>query len=90
MNHTTEEQGSALLLAVFVLVLLAGMGTALLFLSHTEIEMSRADLRGKQAFYLAEAGLEAARLTLFDSNKGDTFNDDLEAAACAADGTRSW
>jgi hypothetical protein len=67
-------------LAIFVLVMLTGMGTALLFLSQSEIKMSRAGLRAQQAFYIAEAGLEHARLTLYNSNKGETFDDDLAKA----------
>jgi len=55
------EDGSALLLAIFVLVLLTGMGVVLLFASRTDVRMSQADSRAKKAFYIAEAGLETAR-----------------------------
>ena len=75
------QSGSALVLAIFVLVVLAGMGIALLFMSQTEVKMSQAGLRAKQAFYIAEAGLETARLSLYLVNKGEPFDDDLEAAA---------
>ena len=78
-----DERGSALVMAVFVLVMLTGMGVALLFLSRNEVKMSQASLRAKQAFYIAEAGVENARLSLWGTNKGDTFNDDLLAAAGA-------
>ena len=76
-----DERGVALVMAVFVLAMLTGIGVALLFVSQTEIRMSQADLRAKQAFYLAEAGIEAGRLTLYASNKNGPFTDDLQAAA---------
>jgi len=76
-----RERGSALVMAVFVLVLLAGMGTALLFLSQNEARMGKASLRSKEAFYLAEAAIEDGRTTLFATNGLDPFTDDLVAAA---------
>jgi hypothetical protein len=68
-------------MAVFVLVLLAGMGTALLFLSQNEARMGQASLRSKEAFYLAEAAIEDGRTTLFATNGLNPFTDDLVAAA---------
>ena len=75
------EHGSAMLMAIIVLVLLAGMGISLLFLSQNEVRMSQASLRTKQAFYLAEAGIEDGRLTLFNVNGNEAFDDDLATAA---------
>ena len=72
-----SDRGSALIMAIFVLVLLTSMGTALLFMSSTELGMSQANLRNKEAFYLAEAGLEAARSELWDVNRATDFSDDL-------------
>lgn len=80
-----NEHGSAMVMAIFVLVLLTTIGSALLFVSQNEIRMSGADTNSKVSFYLAEAGLEAARLTLFNTNLVDSFDDDL--ATAAADGT---
>ena len=78
----TGERGSAMIMAVFVLTLVAGMGSALLFLSHTEVTMATSSLDIKKAFYLAEAGEEDGRTTLFIANGvGEEFSDDL------ADGT---
>ena len=77
------ERGSALLLAVLVLALLTGMGIALLSLSDTEVALGRSDLQSKQAYFLAEAGLEAARLSLFQANGAGPFDDDLVAHAGA-------
>jgi hypothetical protein len=76
-----HDRGSALVLAVFVLVLLTAMGTALLFLSQNEAKMGQASLRVKSAFYLAEAAIEDGRTTLFATNGLDPFDDDLEDAA---------
>jgi hypothetical protein len=80
-GRDSDERGSALILAILVLVLLASSGIALLYLSQTEQRMSVASLRTKQAFYLAEAGIEDGRMTLLATNGGGTFNDDLDAAA---------
>jgi len=79
------EDGSALLLAIFVLVLLTGMGVVLLFASRTDVRMSQADVRAKKAFYVAEAGLESAREQLRVNNLAsankNSLNDELTAAA---------
>jgi hypothetical protein len=84
MSHTLDREksrGSALLIAVFVLVLVAGTGVALLFLARTESQMGAADQYSKKAFYMAEAGLEDGRTTLFNVNGKADFSDDLLAAA---------
>ena len=79
--RSCSQRGSALVMALFVLILVTGMGTALLFLSRNEVRMSQASLLAKQAFYIAEAGQEAGRLTLFANNGNGSFDDDLLAAA---------
>jgi hypothetical protein len=81
LGEEREERGSALVMAIFVLVLLTGMGTTLLFLSQNEMMMNQANVRAKQAFYLAEAGLEQARTRLWQINGNDPFLDDLQFAA---------
>lgn len=88
-----RERGSALVMAIFVLTLLTAMGGALLFVTENEVKMSQVDLRSKQVFYLAEAGLEDARETLRQDNLTDptvanrlTFNDELVSAG-GANGT---
>jgi len=80
---TDDERGSALVMAIFVLVLITGMGTALLFMTQNEVQMSQAGLRSKAAFYYAEAGLEHARMALFNLNRGEPFGDDLLTAAAS-------
>ncbi len=84
------ERGSALVMAIFVLTLLTAMGGALLFVTENEVKMNQVDLRSKQVFYLAEAGLEDARETLRQDNLTDptvanrlTFHDELVTAAGA-------
>jgi hypothetical protein len=67
-------------MVIFVLVLLTGMGLSLLFLTANELTMSRADERDKQSFAMAEAGVEDGRMTLFATNGGGSFDDDLVAA----------
>ena len=79
-----QERGSALVMAVFVLALLTAMGAALMFLSQTEVTMSRASLKPKQAFFLAEAGLEQARQALWFVNRAQDFDDDLLTASGGA------
>ena len=80
MKHR-QDTGSALVMAVFVLALISGMGIALLFMSTTEVRSSHADLRSKQVYYLAEAGMEAGRATLLILNGSGPFSDDLTTYA---------
>jgi hypothetical protein len=76
-----SERGSAMLLAIIVLALLTSMGIALLFLGQSELRMSAADVRSKQAFFLAEAAVESGRQALFNTNGDGPFDDDLVASA---------
>jgi len=81
-QQIADQDGSALIMAVFVTALLSTMGIALLHLSELNLKMNRAALNTKKAFYLAEAGVETGRRVLFDSNGGsDIFDAMLEAAA---------
>jgi hypothetical protein len=82
-----DDRGSALIIAVFVLALLSGMALALVFMGENELKLSRADLRGKQTFYVAEAGIEHGRLALFNLNGKDEFDEELlDAAGGTVDG----
>lgn len=58
-----------MIIAVFVLVLVAGMGVGLLFTTQTELKMSTASVHAKQVFYLSEGGLEDGRDKIFQVNK---------------------
>jgi hypothetical protein len=80
-KQTQEQEGSVLVLAVFVTFLLSAMGVTLLFLSVNELKMNRANLNVKKAFYLAESGLEDGRATLYNTNGSDSLVDELTAAA---------
>jgi hypothetical protein len=78
-----SDRGSALVLAVFVLTILSAMGLALHFQSQGELMMSTADRQSRQTYFLAEAGIEAGRQQLFNTNGSGSFDDDLVAAAGA-------
>lgn len=83
--HRGDDRGSALLLAVFILVLLTGLGVAALFVSRIDGRAGQADARAKRAFYLAEAGLESGRERVRASNLTSadptSLDDELRAAA---------
>src|SRR5439155_5039831 len=88
MTTRRAERGSALVMAIFVLVLLTAMGAALLFVSENEMKTGQVDLRSKTVFYTSEAGLEDGRETLRVVNlSGVTaalragLNDELTSAA---------
>lgn len=87
-RQASDERGSALVMAIFVLVLLGAMGVVLLFVTENEVKAGQVDQRAKKVFYLAEAGLEGGRETLRVTNLSDplasnrgTFDDELAAAA---------
>ncbi len=80
-ENLDRAAGSALLLSVFVLLILSSMGLSLMFLSVGEIRMSQGSLRTQKAFFLAEAGQEDGRATLFAINGIDDFSDDLAGHA---------
>ncbi len=75
------SRGSALILAIFTLALLTSMGLALLSLGEMEMRLSQGNLQVKKSFFLAEAGEEDARLTLFAVNGNGGFDDDLAIVA---------
>ncbi|HXV74820.1 MAG TPA: hypothetical protein VD788_00760, partial [Candidatus Polarisedimenticolaceae bacterium] len=70
-------------MAIFVLTLLGLVGVALLHLTSTEMTMSKRALDLKQAFYLAEAGEERARTTLYLADTNQDFSDELASYAGA-------
>jgi hypothetical protein len=80
-EETEREDGSALVMAVFMLVLIGVMGMGLMFMSVTEMKMSKAGLRAKQAFYMAEAAEEIGRATLWELNGAEDFTDRLKQFA---------
>ena len=76
-----NERGSALLLAVFLLAFLTGLGIAVHFQSQSALLMSAADRQAQQTYFLAEAGIEAGRQELYNINADGLFDDDLVSAA---------
>ena len=82
-----KERGSALVIAIFALFLVASMGISLLFLADSDVKMNKAGVRSKTAFYLAEAGLEDARKALRAANIASSnragLSDELVAAAAS-------
>ncbi len=82
------EKGSALLMAVFMLVLLGAMGVVLLNLSNMEQRSSKANVESKQLFFLSEAGIEDGRRTLWALNNAsaDTRSLTEELTALSGDG----
>jgi hypothetical protein len=80
-NHDSRQNGSALVMAVFVLAIVTMTGVSLLFLGSTELKMSQRSVDLKQTFYLAEAGEEAARTVLYLMNGNDDFSDELVSFA---------
>lgn len=78
MSHA-PQRGSVLVLAVFVLAMLAGMGLVLLSVGRSDSRKDQANRQeqGLQLFLLAETGLEHGRAALIEA--GD-FNGSLVAA----------
>lgn len=69
-----NESGIALVMALLTMTLLTLLGTAALTLTDIEIKISANDKGAKEAFYIAEAGIEHARALL----KTASFDDVLE------------
>lgn len=78
IRDNTGQRGSGLVLAIFVLFLVTSLGVALLFLSRNEVELSQADVRSKTTFFLAEAGLEDGRTTLWELNRVSADEESLD------------
>jgi len=76
-TRTTDQNGSAMLASVFVLLVLSISGVGLLFLASTEVKMSQKSAILKEAFYLAEAAVEQGRTRLHILNGSGSFTDDL-------------
>ncbi len=62
--NDTRQQGSALLLVVVVLLVLSGLGMAMLALTDSDRETVAWDKHVKDAFYVAEMGLRVGEETL--------------------------
>jgi hypothetical protein len=88
-EHLVGQRGSALIMAIVVLFLLAVTGISLLFLGESDKRMNIANVRDKRTFFIAEAGLEDAReqLRLNNLASADTtrYTEEITTAA-GADG----
>jgi hypothetical protein len=76
-----DERGAALVLALMILVTLAGLALALLSMSGFEPQISSNHSRTIRARYVAEAGLEYAYHVL--ATDPDGWNDHLAGATCS-------
>ncbi len=80
-----DQDGSALIMAAIVLLLLTTMGLTLLFVADSDAKMDQAGIRAKKAYYIAEAGLEAGRDQLRANNLASanpkSLSDELVVAA---------
>ncbi|MCF8037824.1 MAG: pilus assembly PilX N-terminal domain-containing protein [Desulfohalobiaceae bacterium] len=63
-----DEYGSVLVSGMFILVILSVLGTAAMNTSNTELFIVRNDKLHKQAFYLAESGIEHAKANIIAGN----------------------
>ena len=68
MNKNVQT-GSALVLAMFVLIIIGTIAISLLFLSQNEVKSSQAAGNAQMAFYVSEGGLEDGRATIFNINR---------------------
>lgn len=59
-----RQRGAALVMTFFMLLILAGLALAVGVFSHNSLVSGRSQLTDKQAFYIAEAGLQKARQQL--------------------------
>jgi len=60
MKVLKNQQGSAMILTLMVMVVLVILTTAILQFTHTEVLHGRIEEQSKQAYYLARTGAEAA------------------------------
>ena len=80
--HERGQEGAALIMAVFVMAILASLGIAMVFMGEINLKLNKVSLNTKKAFYLAESGIERGRWELFDASGGsEDFGPWLEAAA---------
>lgn len=60
-KHYTDESGSALLIALCLLMMLTAVALLAVDVSHTEMELSFNQIHQDQSFYVAEAGVKHAQ-----------------------------
>lgn len=67
MKHSHNERGSAILLALALIVMFSGIGLMILNRANTDTDLSFNQVHYDQAFWLADAGAERAVAQLKDS-----------------------
>jgi Tfp pilus assembly protein PilV len=63
-NHLKQQRGIAMIVALLALVLLAAIGTALMFMADTENSVNNNYKDSQKAYFAARAGAEQVRLLL--------------------------
>lgn len=61
MNHRRNERGVALIICLFALMLLSGIGLGMMYMADTETSINRNYRDSQQAYFAAAAGLQEAR-----------------------------
>ena len=72
MRALSNQNGSALLIALAIMAMLTIIGVVALDRSNTDIDLSYNQLRDDQSFYTAEAGIKRALAKLSDNSDWDT------------------
>ncbi len=62
-----RQQGFSIVTAIFLLVVLAGLGAAMVTLSTTQNQSSAADVMGSRAYQAARAGIEWAAYQIINN-----------------------
>jgi hypothetical protein len=78
VNRQNREQGVALIMALFALLLLSAIGVGMMYMANTESLTNQNYKDSEKAFWGARAGLEEVRARLF---QGPTTAGDLVALA---------
>lgn len=72
-----NEKGVTLILVIMIIAVLTLLALGVLFIMSTDQIISKNDRLNKQAFYVAEAGLQEANRRVIDSYQYAKWNDDL-------------
>src|SRR3954469_13803179 len=84
----SAEQGIALVIAIFTLMLISVVGTALVLMAGTEAAFKANYKTSMQAFYAAKAGLEEGRSRLSPAHPNSINNCVFPGGATTAPATR--
>lgn len=73
-DHTSSQNGFALVTAIFLLVVLASLGAYLVSVATTQHQSSALDLQGDRAYQAARAGLEKGVYQVLRQGSCSSFN----------------